>query len=63
MNTNDPVYQILSDDEIVHSLFIEYDTEGEENETDDLTEGVNEPCHSEACDALDLALNIIKVIL
>ncbi|KAL4084640.1 hypothetical protein QTP88_027568 [Uroleucon formosanum] len=50
MDTNDPGYQILSDDEIVRSLF-----EEEENEIDDLTEGENGPSHSEAFDALDLA--------
>jgi len=48
MDTHDPGYQILSDDEIVCSLF-----EGEENETDNLTEGENGPFHSEAFDALD----------
>ena len=48
MDTNDPGYQILSDDEIVRNLF-------EEDETDDLTEGENGPSHSEAFDALDLA--------
>ena len=55
MDTNDPGYQILSDDEIVRSLFEEGNTEEEENETDDLTEGENGPSHSEAFDALDLA--------
>ncbi|KAL4084322.1 hypothetical protein QTP88_028146 [Uroleucon formosanum] len=58
MDTNDPGYQILSDDEIVRSLFEEDDTEEEENEIDDLnlilTEGENGPSYSEAFDALDL---------
>jgi hypothetical protein len=39
IDTNNPGYKILSDDEIVHSLFEEDGTEGEENETDDFTEG------------------------
>jgi hypothetical protein len=55
MDTNDPKYQILSDKEIVRSLFEEDDTKGEENETDNLTEGENGQFHSEASDALDLA--------
>lgn len=55
MDTNDPGYQILSDDEIVRNLFEEDETEEEENETDDLTEGENGPSHSEAFDALYLA--------
>ncbi|KAL4147899.1 hypothetical protein QTP88_002226 [Uroleucon formosanum] len=55
MDTNDPGYQILSNDEIVRSLFEEDDTEEEENEIDDLTEGENGPSHSEVFDALDLA--------
>jgi hypothetical protein len=55
LDTNNPGYQIFSDDEIVRSLFEEDDTEGEENEIDDLTEGENRPSHSEAFDALDLA--------
>jgi hypothetical protein len=55
MDTNNPGYQILSDDEIVRSLFEEDGTEGEENETDGLTECENRPSPSEAFDALDLA--------
>jgi len=55
MDTNDPGYQILSDDEIVRNLFEEDETEEKENETDDLTEGEYGPSHSEAFDALDLA--------
>ncbi|KAL4126596.1 hypothetical protein QTP88_010808 [Uroleucon formosanum] len=54
MDTNDPGYQILSDDKIVRNLFEEDETEEEENETDDLTEGENGPSHSKAFDALDL---------
>jgi hypothetical protein len=50
MDTNDPGYQILSDDEIIRSLFEKDKTEG-----DDLTEGENGPFHSEASDALHLA--------
>jgi hypothetical protein len=56
-DTNDPGYQMLSDDEIVHSLF-EDDIEEEENETDDLTEGENGPTHFEAFDALNLAFKL-----
>lgn len=47
MDTIDPEYHIHSDDEIVHSVFEEDNTEGEENETDDdLTEGKYELSHS-----------------
>jgi hypothetical protein len=55
MDTNDPGYQILSDDEIIRSLFEKDDTEGKENETDDLIEGENGAFHSEASDELGLA--------
>jgi hypothetical protein len=55
MDINDPGYQILSDDEIIRSLYEVNNTECEENETDDLTEGENGSFHSEASDALDLA--------
>jgi len=48
-------YHVLSDDEIVHSLIVG-DTEGDENETDEvLIKSEYEPSHSEAFDALDLA--------
>lgn len=48
MDTNDPGYNTLSEDEIVHILIEEGDSEGEENKTDVyLTKGEYGPIHSE----------------
>lgn len=57
IDTNDPGYSTFSDDEIVHNVVEESDTEGEENY---LTEGEHGPSHSEAFDALDLAFKWFK---
>jgi hypothetical protein len=59
MDINYLSYQIPSDDEIVPRLF-EVDIVGEENKTDYLTNGENEPPHSEAFGALDLAFKGLR---
>jgi hypothetical protein len=52
----DPGYQIFLNDEKIHILFDEDDTEEEEeNETDSLIEGEKWPSHSVAFDVLNLA--------
>jgi hypothetical protein len=58
MDTNNPGYHIFLNDEIVRNLFEEDGTEGEKNETDDLTEGENRLSHSKAFDALNLAFKL-----